>query len=207
VLHNRILQTIYRKLTGTNFDCGRFGSHWQLVGFQGTDPVTDLRGTGFLGLVHLLYLLMDSKTYSLAAEIYKLSQDEVQNFPFCALSINITRIALQSLREGCLSKECNGRGEVINVVNEFYVSVFLHLYLSWKHQHKTITETGFVLREVESYAKKHPKKLIHQLRSRLSVSGKDEKMSTTKGSSLEGHSSEVGFTSVCDIDPADTILV
>jgi hypothetical protein len=61
--------------------------------------------------------------------------------------------------------------------------------------------------EVESYAKKHPKKLIHQLRSRLSVSGKDEKMSTTKGSSLEGHSSEVGFTSVCDIDPADTILV
>lgn len=131
VLHNRILQTIYRKLTGTNFDCGRFGSHWQLVGFQGTDPVTDLRGTGFLGLVHLLYLLMDSKTYSLAAEIYKLSQDEVQNFPFCALSINITRIALQSLREGCLSKECNGRGEVINVVNEFYVSVFLHLYLSW----------------------------------------------------------------------------
>jgi hypothetical protein len=146
VLHNRILQTIYRKLTGTNFDCGRFGSHWQLVGFQGTDPVTDLRGTGFLGLVHLLYLLMDSKTYSLAAEIYKLSQDEVQNFPFCALSINITRIALQSLREGCLSKECNGRGEVINVVNEFYVSVFLHLYLSWKHQHKTITETGFVLR-------------------------------------------------------------
>lgn len=54
VLHNRILQTLYRKLTGlnalfseevslgywlvlgTNFDCSRFGSHWQVVGFQGS---------------------------------------------------------------------------------------------------------------------------------------------------------------------------
>ena len=58
-LHNRILQTIYRKLTGlfvflaslivlccpiraagTNFDCSRFGSHWQLVGFQGLSKLS-----------------------------------------------------------------------------------------------------------------------------------------------------------------------
>lgn len=40
--------------------------------------MTDLRGTGFLGLVHLLYFLMDARTVSLALEIYRLSQDEVQ---------------------------------------------------------------------------------------------------------------------------------
>ena len=65
----------------------------------------------------------------------------------------------------------------------------------------------WLVTEVENYAKKHPKKLIHQLRSRLAVSGKDEKVSVTKLSPLAGHLSQVGFTSVCDIDPADTVLV
>ena len=44
----------------------------------GSDPITDLRGTGFLGLVHLLCFLMEARTHSLALEIFKLSQDEVQ---------------------------------------------------------------------------------------------------------------------------------
>lgn len=34
--HNRVLQTIYRCLTGSRFDCQRFGSHWEEIGFQGT---------------------------------------------------------------------------------------------------------------------------------------------------------------------------
>ncbi|XP_062504330.1 uncharacterized protein LOC134181132 [Corticium candelabrum] len=203
-LHNRILQTIYRKLTGTNFDCSRFGSHWQLVGFQGSDPITDLRGTGFLGLVHLLCFLMEARTHSLALEIFKLSQDEVQHFPFCAMSINITRIALQSLREGALSKECNSRGEVIGVVNEFYISIFFHLFVTWKQQHKTFSEAGFVLKDIEVYARKHSRKLFHQLRNRLLAN--DNKQSFAQPSALESHSS-VDFTSVCDLDPTDSILV
>ena len=33
-VHWRMLQTIYKKLTGARLDCPQFGSHWQLVGFQ-----------------------------------------------------------------------------------------------------------------------------------------------------------------------------
>ena len=94
MLHIRVLQTIYRKLMGTSLDCARFGSHWQVIGFQGkisqfcivfqrrsfqgADPATDLRGTGFLGLVHLIYLVMDEQRLRLALEIFQLSQDKVQ---------------------------------------------------------------------------------------------------------------------------------
>lgn len=35
-VHNIMLQTIYKKLTGTKLDCPRFGNHWELIGFQGT---------------------------------------------------------------------------------------------------------------------------------------------------------------------------
>ena len=34
-MHNQVLQTIYKKLTGTKLDCPRYGNHWELIGFQG----------------------------------------------------------------------------------------------------------------------------------------------------------------------------
>lgn len=45
---------------------------------KGTDPGTDLRGTGFLGLMHALYFVMDPEILPLARDIYKLSQHPVQ---------------------------------------------------------------------------------------------------------------------------------
>ena len=72
--------------------------------FTGLDPSTDLRGCGFLGLLTTLYLVTEHRTHGLAMDIYKLSQHETQNFPFSIMSINITRIALQTLREEKLNK-------------------------------------------------------------------------------------------------------
>ena len=34
-VHIEMLQTIYKKLTGAKFDCQRYGSHWEEIGFQG----------------------------------------------------------------------------------------------------------------------------------------------------------------------------
>ena len=33
--HIRMLQTIYRCLTGSYFECQRYGNHWEEIGFQG----------------------------------------------------------------------------------------------------------------------------------------------------------------------------
>ncbi|XP_069845220.1 ELMO domain-containing protein 3-like isoform X3 [Dipodomys merriami] len=103
-MHGRVLQTIYKKLTGSKFDCALHGDHWEDLGFQGANPATDLRGAGFLALLHLLYLVMDSKTLPMALEILRLSRHHIQQFPFCLMSVNITRIAIQALREECLSR-------------------------------------------------------------------------------------------------------
>uniref|UniRef100_A0A3Q3WQR1 ELMO domain-containing protein n=1 Tax=Mola mola TaxID=94237 RepID=A0A3Q3WQR1_MOLML len=143
-VHMRVLQTIYKRLISSRLDCPRYGTHWENIGFQGTDPATDLRGTGFLGLMHTLYFVMDPETLPLARIIYKLSQHPTQNFPFSVMSINMTRIALQVLREEALS-ECNRRQQVVGVLNEFYVATYLHLYQLWKTQRKTIADSGFVL--------------------------------------------------------------
>ncbi|XP_025850215.1 ELMO domain-containing protein 3 isoform X6 [Vulpes vulpes] len=79
-MHGRVLQTIYKKLTGSKFDCALYGDHWEDLGFQGANPATDLRGAGFLALLHLLYLVMDSKTLLMAQEIFRLSRHHIQTW-------------------------------------------------------------------------------------------------------------------------------
>merc|ERR1719458_2281288 len=55
-LHVGMLRTVYRQLTGSRVDPPRYGGHWEEIGFQGTDPATDLRGVGLLGLIQATYL-------------------------------------------------------------------------------------------------------------------------------------------------------
>ncbi|KAK3095895.1 hypothetical protein FSP39_020453 [Pinctada imbricata] len=162
-LHIRALQTIYRCLTGSRFDCSRYGSHWEEIGFQGNDPSTDLRGAGLLGLLNLIHMLRDPKKKDLALDIYKLSLHPTQNFPFCVMGINMSRITLQALREDCLNRECNRRGEVNEVINDFYTGIYLQMYRVWKSQGKTIKDSGYVIKDIESNAKKNPKSVFKTL--------------------------------------------
>lgn len=215
-VHMRVLQTIYRKLTCTRADCPRYGPHWENVGFQGSDPATDLRGTGFLGLMHTLYFVMDPEILPLAREIYKLSQHPVQNFPFCVMSINMTRIALHALREEVLSKDCNRRQQVVAVLNDFYVATFLHLYQLWKNQQKTISDSGHVLKEVELFAKKNPKQILKHLEGYLKErragtghrTSPDTLSNPSSGDTVSRAGShggkegkEMNFTGVCELPP------
>ena len=103
-LHFQVLLTLYKLLTGSKLDCPRYGNHWEQIGFQGTDPATDLRGVGCLGLIQPLYLVMTPELHPLAKDIYLISLSETQNFPFLVLSINVTRIALHALRDGLLNR-------------------------------------------------------------------------------------------------------
>ncbi|XP_010078535.1 PREDICTED: ELMO domain-containing protein 3, partial [Pterocles gutturalis] len=168
-VHMRILQTIYKKLTCSRLGCPRYGAHWEELGFQGADPGTDLRGTGMLGLMQILHFVTDARTLPLAREIFKLSQHETQNFPFCIMSINITRIVLQALREDRLSRECNfpalagvstRRQQVVAVLNDVYAAAFLRLYHLWKGQRRTVADAGVLLQELELSTKKNPKQLL-----------------------------------------------
>lgn len=43
-------------------------------------------------------------------------------------------------------RECNRRQQVIAVLNDLYAAAFLQLYRIWKWQHKTIADSGFLLK-------------------------------------------------------------
>ncbi|NWW45898.1 ELMD3 protein, partial [Pedionomus torquatus] len=172
----------------------------------GEDPGTDLRGTGMLGLMQMLYFVMDAQMLPLAQEIFKLSQHQTQarpspffNFPFCIMSVNITRIVIQALREERLSRECNRRQQVIAVLNDLYAAAFLQLYRLWKWQHKTIADSGFLLKELEFSTKKKPKQLLKSLESYVSrgpAAGGLQHLSPAPGGGRSHQ--EMDFTGICD---------
>ncbi|XP_064493839.1 ELMO domain-containing protein 3-like isoform X4 [Pseudopipra pipra] len=189
-VHMRILQTIYRQLTHSRGGCPRYGTHWEELGFQGVDPGTDLRGTGMLGLMQILFFVLDSRTLSLAREIFQLSQHETQNFPFCIMSVNITRIVIQALREERLSRECNRRQQVIGVLNDLYAAAFLRLFRLWKRQCGTVADAGSFLKELELSTKKKPRQLLRSLEAYVSHS--------LRPSSPPSSSSQIHFTGICD---------
>ncbi|KAI8774910.1 ELMO domain-containing protein 3 [Biomphalaria glabrata] len=188
-IHNQVLQTIYRCLTGSKFDCPRFGNHWEEIGFQGQDPATDLRGGGMLALLNILFLLRDSSTKELSREIYKLSLHPTQNFPFCIMGINLTRICLQVLREEIFNKECNKRKDVIYTINCVYASLFFYLYNKWRTG-KTIADSGFILQETELYAHKHPKAVFKDFNLIKNLN--------KQNSSLDESHEHLTFFSVCN---------
>ena len=145
-LHFKVLLTLFKLLTGSKIDCPRFGSHWEQVGFQGNDPATDLRGVGCLGLINALYFVMTPEIFPLAKDIYLISISENQNFPFMVLSINVTRIALHALRDGLLNRHIIQENSVWSALNFFYVAVMFHVFKIWKHEYKTIKDSGYVLK-------------------------------------------------------------
>ena len=174
-IHTRTLHTVYCKLTGET-TCQRFGPHWEDIGFQGSDPVDDLRGVGMLGLVQLVWLLENPNTLPVAQEVFRWIRD---NVPFCVLSLNITSLALATLREGGLSRECNRREQVFAVLNDFYAAVLLSFSHSWRHKKRGFMESGLVLQEVGTFARKHARYLIREFEQNLKERHQRKSLSNT----------------------------
>lgn len=139
-LNVAILKTIFWRLKGGK-SVMRFGKHWEEIGFQGTNPATDLRGVGLLGLICILNWFKREESSSLALAAFRLSLDPIQNFPFCVMSINVTRLCLQQLKAGNLNRE-------------------ILRYVEWRDGRKTITNSGFVLKALEKDWAKFPSKCI-----------------------------------------------
>lgn len=89
---------------------GPFKVVWDLVGFQGSDPTTDLRSTGILGLLQLLYLIdfypsLNSQLWSLCQGNYYSNSKTGCELPYVLVSFNITEVVVNALLKGFFGKD------------------------------------------------------------------------------------------------------
>ena len=148
-----MLRTIYRQLTCTTLDCPRYGAHWEEIGFQGSDPSTDLRGVGILGLVQALFLVITPEILPFSQDLYKLSRKEGQEFPLLVLSLNMTRITVQAVRDGILNRQLAAEEDVWRTVNFFYCALLHQVYTNWRQRNLTIRDCGPLIQQTEQLAR------------------------------------------------------
>lgn len=161
--HCRMLQTLWIKLTD-NRQCAKTGSHWQQIGFQGNDPSTDIRGSGLLGVLQLLFGM--EQHHEMMAKIYLLSISEHQHFPFAVVSFTISGIVLRLLRSCLIYSDINARKSVLDSMNAIYAALFYQFYLDWKGKSRTIVHFDDAQRKLEEQAFSNWKGLLSQLGKR-----------------------------------------
>ena len=132
VEHHQMIMTIYRFLTNETV-CPQIGSHWQTIGFQGTDPRTDIRGCGMLGVLQVLHFQYNKpKTFKM---IYQHSIQKESEFPLIIQLFSFTSLCLGQVRSGKLYPMCNSLNSVfkaVNIVYECLVVMFMSQYMIGK---------------------------------------------------------------------------
>lgn len=76
---------------------GLVTAEWGEVGFQGTDPSSDFRGMGLLGLIQLTYF--STHRTNAAIEVLRESNHQRRYFPFAATGINMTSFVMELITE------------------------------------------------------------------------------------------------------------
>jgi ELMO domain-containing protein len=144
--HIACLRRIYQKLIHPSasddeavLPCPTYGPHWERIGFQGLDPVTDLnRSMKMFAVLQALHLVDSDVSFSLALHLLSgsnlLSSSSSKSdkrvsvvdksWPFMCVSVMFTREAIQALRRGDLNKEANQRQDIMSVVHDFHHACF-----------------------------------------------------------------------------------
>jgi hypothetical protein len=126
---------------------------WITLGFQGSDPGTDFRGMGLLGMQQLVYFSQTRSTTALMILDESWNPDR-QYFPFAVVGINITAFVLELLQETRLhqvyfnnferilkssphplDKDMSDHPYVIkhflNIMHDMFCIIFEEFYLLW----------------------------------------------------------------------------
>uniref|UniRef100_A0AAQ4S9Q9 ELMO/CED-12 domain containing 1 n=1 Tax=Gasterosteus aculeatus aculeatus TaxID=481459 RepID=A0AAQ4S9Q9_GASAC len=98
--HEDMLMKLWKELRPDSPLAGRISKQWCEIGFQGSDPKTDFRGMGLLGLHNLLYFAEHDKATAL--QMLHDSLQPKQKYSFAIVGINITDLAYSLLVSGAL---------------------------------------------------------------------------------------------------------
>lgn len=97
--HEELLLRLWKATFPNTTLENRVCEQWKLIGFQGTDPATDFRGMGILGLNNLLYFAeVHPETFRKIVTVQ--AERKERDYPVAVAGINITQMLYDLLRIG-----------------------------------------------------------------------------------------------------------
>jgi len=110
------------------------------------------------------------------------------------VSLNFTKVVLQTMRSGILTSKFNKRGSILPVINELHIGLYYELFVHWyvpkcnrhlsvilflfrKRGHRTISDFPPLLKELTEKCTKTPDKVEANYKTyqRCMADGGDEK--------------------------------
>ena len=128
-IHHRILNSLHFLLTGINTPPLRKGPHWQDVGFQTDDPISDLRSTGMMGLLLPLGLLSNYRNFS--KNLINLSRSKEQSFPLMLILIVYTNGSIEALKSNYLMNDTYNENQIWENFLYYFTGTIKTLYDEW----------------------------------------------------------------------------
>ena len=103
--------------------CSMVGDHWLEIGFQRSNPGTDLRGAGMLAILQMVWLVEEDA--ALKAALLRCNSDADSNkgnhnFPIMAISVNISVQSVNALADGKLDNVCKHYRSAWTAVNTLF---------------------------------------------------------------------------------------
>ncbi|KAI6241581.1 ELMO domain-containing protein [Aphelenchoides fujianensis] len=158
-LHWKMLGSIYVHLLPDSPPPDRFGDHWETVGFQGSDPATDLRGAGIFGLCQLLYAVSGGLDREFLDRAMELANRGENGFPLAVVGLNFTHLLLKRVKKGKMDKYARKKSSFVDFLNRVYARCFHEMLEIWTSEKCTLHDFGKILAVVGKKIKK-PKRFL-----------------------------------------------
>ena len=128
-LHSSLLHCLHYSITKTTDIPPRFSPQWEVIGFQGNDPISDLRSTGLLGL--LFPFLLFSKYPKIASNILSAAHTPGKEFPMMIVLITCTDATINvGLKTDFLQKVHNTQ-EGFEILGLFFAGIVAKIANKW----------------------------------------------------------------------------
>jgi hypothetical protein len=152
--HHRILNSLHELITGVRTAPLRFGDHWTTIGFQGKDPILDLRAAGMLGL--LLPLQLFAKFKKLGQKLARTSRLRDQEFPLMIVLISFVAATLEAAGTTALLRQSEKEREIWDDVGRFFAGMVVSILNIWEPQGCDFVHDFANFNEIANNAKSRP---------------------------------------------------
>lgn len=164
--NERAVKSIYKTLTGEEV-CRTTGSHWEKIGFQHTDPATDVRGVGMLAIYQLLVFVErhPHKARRYAAH----ANSPAFEFPFAITMFKFSALSLNVLRDGRVFGQCNREDSVRGVMDDFYCGCVMYFMGRYIKEGATVVDVSPLEEQVTKEGRDRPGHMIELYRDGAEV--------------------------------------
>ena len=99
--------------------------------------------------------------------VCRLASATESEFPLAPVSLNITKWALQMVRDRKLSSAAKRQQSAVTATSDFYIGTFYAFYIHWKDKKCTMADSGFVLNDLERRATKDVMNMVKRAGTKL----------------------------------------